>query len=710
MSLPDPTLPPISILELPQRHYRLRPGMAEQAHVHFEQRQHYGALNAISQKIFKREAARIETDLCQQHRTCIRHLLPAGLCQTLIQEFERDPVGIQSPHVLKAILPHVFTHAVDQQLISYFGSEYCIFWWSIYAVDAGMEQDAYFTRWHADSGPDQHLKVIIYLNSSHDHGSDTAFLSLGTSQALKEVGYLFNDLADRVPDVTELCQYLGVDASESRLQANTGDCLIFNPNQLAHKAIVPTTADRRYALNFSIVPAPFDYRTMLEDYWPAAYDCQPFSGFAEQLLQRLGVTSPSDTSAGTIMVGQLHQLTSVSHVRWLCQHIFAGSALATELSEQLLAADPTLSQCNSIFNFLRYCRQALCQRLEHAPSLDLTVLHALTQLAAYEQQFQQSVQCYNPRQGQSVSSIFWPNPTDPRHPKTKYQLLPYVNSVPLVSRQTKIGSAGSCFAVEIAKVLQQQGFAYVVTEANDDVNNGVMLDTPITEPELARFSAAYGLLFNSPSFCQLAERAFGVRSFEPLLIDADGCYVDPYREGVRFKDAHAYLANAPKHLAAVREALTQCEVFIITLGLNECWQLLDGSFISRNPRANMYHMVQHRVLTVDENIDYIQRFYDLVKAHNPAFKLIISVSPVPLMATGRHSEQHIISANCHSKSVLRVAADALVQRNADMYYLPSYELVTECSESPWQDDYRHVTAETVARVIEMFAEMFVITD
>ena len=109
------------------------------------------------------------------------------------------------------------------------------------------------------------------------------------------------------------------------------------------------------------------------------------------------------------------------------------------------------------------------------------------------------------------------------------------------------------------------------------------------------------------------------------------------------------------------------------------------------------------------NIHNIQTFFDIIKRHNPKFKLIISLSPIPFLATGRADEHHIISANTHSKAVLRVAADTLVARNEDMYYLPSYELVTECIEDAWDSDDRHVKPATVNKVVDMFSQIFIKT-
>ena len=154
------------------------------------------------------------------------------------------------------------------------------------------------------------------------------------------------------------------------------------------------------------------------------------------------------------------------------------------------------------------------------------------------------------------------------------------------------------------------------------------------------------------------------------------------------------------------------EYFVVTLGLNECWEYIpDGSVISRNPKElNFRFLLRPRVLSVEENIDNIQRFFDIVRAHNPDFKLIVSVSPVPFMATWQGSDKHVVTANTHSKAVLRVAAEELASRNEGIFYFPSFEMVTVCTANPWQTDLRHVTPEAVDRVMQLFDTIFVSDD
>ena len=185
--------------------------------------------------------------------------------------------------------------------------------------------------------------------------------------------------------------------------------------------------------------------------------------------------------------------------------------------------------------------------------------------------------------------------------------------------------------------------------------------------------------------------------------------MDPFRENVFYYSYEHYEANYEKHVAAVREAFMKSEVFVITPGLNECWEYIpDGSVLSRNPHLpEFYPLVRRRTLSVEENVENLQRMIDIIRVHNPDLKVIISLSPVPFLATTRSHECHVIAANTHSKAVLRVAAEELVKANRDVFYLPSYELVTVCSENPWDPDQRHVNAATVERVMQLFEAMFV---
>jgi len=406
------------------------------------------------------------------------------------------------------------------------------------------------------------------------------------------------------------------------------------------------------------------------------------------------------------------QIRNEAQLLFLLKNIFTGDTLFVEkISRMVLDTDPDFNTINSIPEVLKVLKNSFKNSINWSGYIPECDAKHLQQLASFEENALKSQAVYSDTGKPRAKSIFWPNPAHPKHPSSRYQTLPYVTKHPFIDKFTSIGSAGSCFAIEIARALQEQEFNYVITERPDDIKQGVIVDGYKPGSPYAHGSFNSGIQFNTINFRHLVEKAFSTRDFEPLLIkqqDAAGntYYCDPYREDIFFTSIEAYQKDVPKHRAAIRQALETCEVFILTPGLNECWEFNDGTVMARNPRGATYPYAKPKTLTVQENIDNLQLFFDMVRQHNPNFKLILSLSPVPFLATGRANTHHVIEANCHSKSTLRVAIDEVVKNNEDVYYLPSYEYVTYCSKNAWLEDDRHVQRSTVKEIIAMFSDIF----
>jgi hypothetical protein len=316
----------------------------------------------------------------------------------------------------------------------------------------------------------------------------------------------------------------------------------------------------------------------------------------------------------------------------------------------------------------------------------------------FEEHTQQTItssQAYVPSTKPNPWGVFWPNPTVKKpHRRYLYEELPFVKKFPIINHSTPIGSAGSCFAMEIAEYLKSKKYNYVVTEKNESS------------------CAAWGTLFNTPSFRQLIEVVFNVRQRPKLLWENEGEhgleYWDPFREGVTYKTVKEYEVGIESHIKAAREALTQAKVFIITVGLNEVWKLAyDDSVLSRYPRNLAPHLIYNQVLSVEENIFELQKMLDIWTQYNPELKIIITVSPIPLHATFRGDTHHVVTATCHSKSVLRVAVEEFARKNPTrVIYFPAFEVVQYCTKKPWEKDLRHVSRKTVKRVMQLFEKMF----
>jgi hypothetical protein len=313
----------------------------------------------------------------------------------------------------------------------------------------------------------------------------------------------------------------------------------------------------------------------------------------------------------------------------------------------------------------------------------------------------------NERAGNAVAyhdrAFFWPDPTDAANGRSLYNELPFVARNKFITKQTPIVSVGSCFAFEIAKFLQENGFNYVVTERDDGA-------------AYAKSSARWGIIFNTPSFRQLVERAFGYITLPRIVWSqfqpshGKEVFFDPFREDVIHESLEGYEKDYDQHVAAARDALTQMRVLIITLGLNEVWRFkMDGSVFSRSPWRMAPSLIERRIPTIAENVQELERMREIIRLHNPDCKIIVTLSPIPLHATFVR-DKHIVEANTLSKAALRLAADEFCQGKSDVFYLPSYELIASGSENAWMDDQRHVKPEAVRRVMDMFVEMFVSED
>jgi len=418
---------------------------------------------------------------------------------------------------------------------------------------------------------------------------------------------------------------------------------------------------------------------------------------------------PDKNNTPTV-VGDERGLAAPGALDLLLESIFSSPDFIGFLKQQIAQKDLRISDQLELIRMLHdFFRENLGW---DKPVLRENLAAALNDLATHEADTVESATGYSSNNRANPGAVFWPNPTHENGTSLK-DMTPELGKIPLVAPETAIGSAGSCFAYEIAKTLQRWGFNYIIGEPEHDGSNGIFVDTYDARSSFVRFNATWGLIFNTPSLRQLAERAFGTKSLNRILVSTHSSssgtfYTDPFREGVAFQSPDAYEKDYDRHTAACREVFSKVEVFIVTLGLNEVWEFkADGSILSNLPhRPEIFSLIRPKILTVEENVSELQKFLDLVRQHNPNFKLIVSLSPVPLKATFRR-DQHVITANTHSKSVLRVAADEFVSRNDGVYYFPSYEYVMHCARDAWEPDERHVTEETVGDIMQMFRRMFV---
>jgi hypothetical protein len=269
-----------------------------------------------------------------------------------------------------------------------------------------------------------------------------------------------------------------------------------------------------------------------------------------------------------------------------------------------------------------------------------------------------------------------------------------------------VATAGSCFAQHIAGALAARGYRYLVTETGPE--NG-------SDASYGVFPARFGNIYTVRQLLQTFDRAYGLyRPQETAWRRADGAWVDPFRprvEAAGFATLEALEADRRGHLAAVRRMFEDCDVFIFTLGLTEAWRAkADGAVFPLapgvaggdfDPALHEFHNFEPEEMTAD-----LRAFLGKLRTVNPRARVILTVSPVPLIATA--ADRHVLLSNTYSKAALRVTAEAVARREPDVAYFPSYEIITgpQTAGRFFAEDLRSVTAEGVAHVMDIFAGSF----
>ena len=156
--------------------------------------------------------------------------------------------------------------------------------------------------------------------------------------------------------------------------------------------------------------------------------------------------------------------------------------------------------------------------------------------------------------------------------------------------------------------------------------------------------------------------------------------------------------------------LRHADVVVLTLGLNEVWR--DTRVDERLNATPGFHEVRRdkgryrlEITSVDENIAALEEIRQRLKALNPAVKIVVTVSPVPMSTT--FSGRDVAIANTLSKSTLRAAADAFQLSHDDVDYFPSFEMVTLSSRPfAYAPDCLHVADRVVSAVMDVFLNAY----
>jgi hypothetical protein len=269
----------------------------------------------------------------------------------------------------------------------------------------------------------------------------------------------------------------------------------------------------------------------------------------------------------------------------------------------------------------------------------------------------------------------------------------------------RIASLGSCFAQHLGGPLRRAGLDVIDTEPPPPGLAG---------PAAQRFgyglfSARTGNIYTAAQLAQLMADARDDRVDPTLVWTRDGRFFDALRPGVEpdgLTSVAEVVAHRHHHLARLRRMFADLDTLVFTLGLVEGWRDAAGRAVPTAPGViadppEPATLTFHRAVVTEVMAD-LDRMVTVLADINPAARLLLTVSPVPLTATA--GGDHVLVASGLAKATLRAAAEAIRQRHAHVDYFPSYDIIMNpAARGRWlAPNLRNVTPDGVAAVMRCF--------
>lgn len=271
-----------------------------------------------------------------------------------------------------------------------------------------------------------------------------------------------------------------------------------------------------------------------------------------------------------------------------------------------------------------------------------------------------------------------------------------------ISKNDRVYTIGSCFARNIEQALISKGIEVPTT--NIQIDESLYVSKP-------RFSNTVLNKYNPHSMAAEILRGLGELTYEDdgLIEVSENKFYDPQSSHLPVLDRESAI-NVRKALDKTSKEILTSNVFMFTLGLTETWFDKKTSIAFNQINPAQLKPIRERLMfknvNVQEAYNELEKAFVMLEKHVPNAKVVITVSPVPLLNT--FTNMDILTANTYSKATLRVIAQMLSDNFSFVDYFPSYEMVTNSNKNySWALDKAHVTDDVVNNVIETFTERYV---
>ncbi|MFX4228256.1 MAG: GSCFA domain-containing protein [Porticoccaceae bacterium] len=254
----------------------------------------------------------------------------------------------------------------------------------------------------------------------------------------------------------------------------------------------------------------------------------------------------------------------------------------------------------------------------------------------------------------------------------------YLPTAPFISKEMAITAFGSCFAGNVSRYMSEKGYKVNAHNWKHAKSDFIRIDE---------------IMVHTPALLAQFEWAFNNVELGSIFVGG--------------KETTAQTYHTERE---VKELITSSDVYIITLGLTEAWYDKEQEqylwkFVPRKSLDSNRYI--NKSVNYQENLENIEKIYKIIRSNCPDSEIIFTLSPIPLLGT--YSSKSILCANTVSKAKLRAALDAFMdnhQQDEKLHYFPSYELVLNYLDDPWEDDNRHITKEAIQTIMDIFGEKY----
>ena len=246
-----------------------------------------------------------------------------------------------------------------------------------------------------------------------------------------------------------------------------------------------------------------------------------------------------------------------------------------------------------------------------------------------------------------------------------------------IEQTDNVATYGSCFAQHIGRALKARNFNWLITE-NEPYG--------LSEDNLQRFNyqtftSRTGNIYTKSLLTQWTRWAAGKETPPDEIWQQDKLFYDPFRPRIEpngYASVDEVLATRAQTIDAFKSSIERANYFVFTLGLTESWTNAEFGYeypMCPGTAAGKFEESAHKFSnqqfsTVLKNL---VESIDLMRSMNSNLRFILTVSPVPLVAT--KSNQHVLVATMLSKSILRAVAGQLAANRGYVDYFPSYEII-----------------------------------